>query len=72
MVRPEYAKLLKDNLNSNMEIGVRIELVREQIEKVGLAWRGNPEWKWDWHACPDLLVAYSQDERKLLIDELMN
>lgn len=71
-VRPEYAKLLLDNTDENMEVGVWIELAREQIEKVGLEWRGNPEWKWDWHACPDLLVAYTKEERKLLIDELMD
>lgn len=72
MVRPEYAKLLLENNDPNMEVGVWIELAREQIEKVGLEWQGNPEWKWDWHANPDLLVAYTQEERKLLIDELMN
>ena len=47
MVRPEYAKLLLDNTDPNMEVGVWIELAREQIEKVGLGWQGNPEWKWD-------------------------
>ena len=72
MVRPEYAKLLLENDDPNMEIGVWIELAQEQVERVGLRWDGRPGYKWDWHVHPDMLMGYPIPARKLLIDELMN
>ncbi len=71
IARPEYVKLLKDNEDDkNMEIGVWIELAREQIEKVGLTWNGLPDRKWDWRVNPGMLMAYTLPQRKILIDEL--
>lgn len=54
-----------------MEVGVWIELCRRQIEKVGLPWRGPDDLTWHWTVCPDMLMAYTVEERHLLIDELM-
>lgn len=71
-VRPEYVKLLVENPDPNMEIGVWIELAQEQVEKVGIKWDGREGFKWDWHVHPGMLMGYSIPERKLLIDELMN
>ena len=71
LVRPEYVKVLKDNTDSNMEIGVWIEMAQEQVEKLGIKWRGRPGYKWDWHVNPDMLMAYTLPQREALIDELM-
>ena len=72
MVRPEYAELLLNNDDPNMEVGVWIEMAQEQVEKVGLNWDGRPGFKWDWYVHPGMLMGYSIPERKLLIDELMS
>lgn len=71
-VRPEYVKLLTEEKDPNMEIGVWVELAKEQVEKVGIKWDGREGFKWDWHVHPGMLMGYSIPERKLLIDELMN
>ena len=72
LANPRYVAALETYPDANREIGVWIEMAREQIEKVGLPWMGRPEYNWDWHTNPDMLMAYTQDQRKLLIDELMN
>lgn len=72
MVRPEYAKLLIENDDPNMEIGIWIEMAQEQVERVGIQWNGRPGFKWDWHVNPDMLMAYTLPQRELLIDEFMN
>lgn len=74
----QYDALLDDELMSVAksaepdltEYGVWIEAVRPLVEKVGLKWRGRADWAWDWHIVPGFLMAYTQAERKLLIDEL--
>ena len=71
LARPEYVKVLKDNTDSNMEIGVWIEMAQEQVEKLGIKWCGRPGYKWDWYVNPDMLLAYTIPQRKALIDELM-
>ena len=72
LANPRYVAALEKVPDENREIGVWIEMAREQIEKVGLPWMGRPEYNWDWHTNPDMLMAYTQEQRKLLIDELMN
>lgn len=74
----QYDALLDDELMSVAksaeqdltEYGVWIEAVRPLVEKVGLKWRGRADWAWDWHIVPGFLMAYTHEERKLLIDEL--
>lgn len=55
-----------------IEMGVWLEFCRRQIEKVGLPWRGPEDCTWHWEVCPDMLMAYTLEERRLLIDEQMN
>ena len=72
LANPRYVAALDVVRDEKRELGVWLEMAREQIEKVGLPWTGRPEYKWDWHTNPDMLMAYTQEQRKLLIDELMN
>lgn len=70
LIRPEYVVLLQENPDPNCEVGVWFEMAQEQVEKCGIQWRGAPGTKWDWHVNPGLLMAYTLEERKALIDEL--
>ncbi len=38
-------------------------------EKIGIKWRGREDW--DWYVDPGFLPVYTQEERRLLIDEIM-
>lgn len=70
IVKPEYTSLLLE-ADEKTEVGVWIEMAREQVEKVGIKWNGRPGFDWDWHVNPDMLAAYTQKQREMLIDELM-
>lgn len=70
LIHPEYVALLLENPDSNCEVGVWFEMAQEQVEKCGIKWRGEPGTKWDWRVNPGLLMAYTLEERKSLIDEL--
>ncbi len=70
-IKEEYVQVLKDRPNPLREVGIWMELCRQLIEKVGLEWQGNPDTNWDWHVNPDMLMAYTPEQRELLIDEMM-
>jgi len=72
LIDENYIDLFKSNVDEHMEIGLWFEVVRPLTDKVGLKWRGNPQWGWDWKIVPGFLMAYSTDERELLVDEAMN
>lgn len=72
LANPRYVDALSVIPDEKRELGVWLEMAREQIERVGLPWAGRPEYQWDWHTNPDMLMAYTQEQRKLLIDELMD
>ncbi len=65
-----YMELFEREKDDKMEIGFWFECVRPLVQRVGLPWRGH-DYDWDWHIVPGFLMAYTQDERKLLIDEAM-
>jgi len=72
VIDPRYQKLFKDNPNKRTELGLWLEIVEPLVTAVGLPWRGRPGWKWDWYVVPGFSMAYTPDERRLLIDECMN
>lgn len=66
----DYVDLFKNQKDEKMELGLWLEIVRPLVHKVGLEWRGQ-DCDWDWHIVPGFLMAYTQDERRLLVDEAM-
>ena len=71
LINPAFSELFTKAPDSRREIGVWIEIVRPLTEKVGIKWRGRPGYDWDWYVDPGFLPAYTKEEKKLLIDELM-
>ena len=71
LINPAFTDLFTKERDSATELGVWIEIVRPLTEKVGIAWRGRPGYDWDWYVDPGFLPAYTEDEKKRLIDELM-
>ncbi len=71
MRRTDMKELFLREKDDAMEIGIWMEMGRELVEKAGITWRGREGYDWDWYADPDLLPAYTIEERKVLIDETM-
>ena len=67
----EFQTLIKDADDGMTEFGFWFEVVQPLCEKAGIKWRGRPGFEWDWHVCPGFLPAYSEDEKKRLVDEAM-
>ena len=72
LISEQYQEIFKREADENMEIGIWIECVRQLIEACGLTWRGDPDVTWDWHVVPGFLMAYTQAERKLIVDVFMS
>ena len=72
----QYDALLRDDIVSvfsdgapDVELGLWFEMNRPLTEAVGIEWRGRPGYDWDWYVNPGFLPAYTQAQRKRLIDE---
>ena len=69
LLRKDLVSAVCEGADENMELGLWFEIVRPLAERVGIAWRGRPGYDWDWYVNPGFLEAYTQKERRLLIDE---
>lgn len=72
LIMEEFQKLFIAEQDRKMELGVWLEIVKPLCEKIGIPWNSELGYDWDWHVKPGLLQAYTQGERKLLIDEVMH
>lgn len=69
--REDIVSAIRAEATEKTELGIWIELARTLCESVGIEWNGAPGYDWDWHVNPGFLPAYTQEERKKLIDEIM-
>lgn len=69
LIKPEYQRLLKNELNQNSEIGGWFEITQPQVEAAGLKWRG--EHSWVSHANIAFSTGYTKEEREKLVDVYM-
>ena len=72
LILPNYQeKLLAERVKNGAEIGFWFEVVKPLVLDAGMAWRGRPEWDWDYHVDPGFLMAYTEEEKMRLIDTAM-
>lgn len=69
MIDPRFRDLMK-TIQPEDEIGIWIEFVQPLVEKACLKWRGR--WSWDWHVNCGFSVGYTPDERKHMLDILID
>lgn len=69
LLDPVYIDLLKNAMNDKIEIGVWLEVVEQLATKAGCTWKGR--YSWDWHAHCGFTVGYTRDERRRIVDVLM-
>lgn len=70
LIRDDFLELF--NNADNIEKGIWIEIVKPLVNACGIEWRGRQGMDWDWYVNPGFLMAYSQKERRMLCDEIMN
>lgn len=68
LLMPEITELLKPLDKEQFEIGVWYEIVKPQVEAVGLKWTGR--YPWDWHIHCGFPMGYCEADREKLADEL--
>ncbi len=71
LIDEQFQNIFKSQKDENMEIGIWFECVRQLVEFCGIKWRGADDVTWDWHIIPGFLMAYTQDERRAMIDAFM-
>lgn len=67
----KYIDLFKEESTEKTELGLWFEIVQELTDAVGIPYRSEKGWSWDWHIIPGFSMGYSVAERELLVDEAM-
>ena len=68
LVEGPFVEFLKSEMPANHEVGIWFEMNRKICNDAGIAWRGNPNWEWDYHVPVAYPIGYTPDERKRLVD----
>lgn len=71
LVEGPFVEMLKTEMPSDHEIGIWFEMNRRICEDAGIAWRGNPDWEWDYHVPVAYAIGYTPAERRKLADTAM-
>ncbi|MBQ9430022.1 MAG: hypothetical protein IJU44_00555 [Kiritimatiellae bacterium] len=69
ILREDMMAVVKAADSERTEIGLWFEVVKPMVESAGLKWRGRNGWAWDWYINPGFLMAYTQEQRRILCDE---
>lgn len=67
----DFVNLFKNEANERVEIGLWYEIVEPMTSACGIPYCSKEGWKWDWHIIPGFSMGYTQEQRKMLIDEAM-
>lgn len=68
LVEGPFVEFLKAEMLPSHEVGLWFEMNRKICEAAGIAWRGNPDWEWDYHVPVAYAIGYTPDERRTLAD----
>ncbi|WP_446742213.1 hypothetical protein [Silvibacterium acidisoli] len=71
LVEGPYVEFLKAEMPADHEAGIWFEMNRKICDDAGIAWRGKPEWEWDYHVPIAYAIGYAPDERRKLADTAM-
>ncbi len=71
LVSGPFVKYLRDNMPDTHETGLWFEMNRALTDEAGVAWRGKPEWEWDYHVPVAYTIGYTSAERRKLADAAM-
>jgi hypothetical protein len=71
LVEGPYVEFLRAEMPPSHETGIWFEMNRKICDDAGIAWRGNPQWEWDYHVPIAYAIGYSPDERRKLADTAM-
>ncbi len=67
----KYTDFFKTESTEKTELGLWFEVVEELTSAVGIPYKSEYNWKWDWHIIPGFSMGYTIDEREALVDEAM-
>jgi len=71
LVEGPFVEFLKTEMPAGHEIGIWFEMNRKICDDAGIAWRGNPDWEWDYHVPIAYSIGYTPAERRTLADTAM-
>ena len=71
LVQGPFAEFLKTEMPPDHEVGIWFEMNRDICNDAGIAWRGKPDWEWDYHVPVAYAIGYTPDERRKLADTAM-
>ena len=71
LVEGPFVAFLKAEMPPNHEVGIWFEMNRRICEDAGIAWRGRPDWEWDYHVPVAYPIGYTPEERRRLADTAM-
>jgi hypothetical protein len=71
LMQGPFVEFLKAELLPSHEVGIWFEMNRRICDDAGIAWRGNPQWEWDYHVPVAYAIGYTPDERRKLADTAM-
>jgi hypothetical protein len=68
LVEGPFVEFLKAEMPADHEVGIWFEMNRKICDAAGIAWRGNPDWEWDYHVPVAYAIGYTPEERRKLAD----
>lgn len=71
LVEGPFVDFLKAEAPPDHEFGIWLEMNRKICNDAGIAWRGNPDWEWDYHVPVAYAIGYTPEERRQLADTAM-
>ena len=71
LVEGPFVPFLKTEMPPDHEVGLWFEMNRDICRDAGIAWRGKPDWEWDYHVPVAYAIGYTPDERRKLADAAM-
>ena len=66
-----FVRLFKEKATDRTELSLWYEIVEPMTSAVGMPYRSEMGWKWDWHIIPGFAMGYEPREREILADEAM-